>query len=114
MGPLHGLPISLKDHFKLKGCDSLAGFTTYIGQPTPTYSTLPPVLEALGAVFYVKTSTPTAMMLAETVNNIIGRTVNPLNRQTAVGGSSGGEAALLALKGSPLGVGSDIGITATS
>jgi amidase len=63
----------------------------------------------LGAVAYVKTNVPTAMMIAESVNNCYGRTVNPYNRDLTSGGSSGGESALIALKGSPLGVGTDIG-----
>lgn len=45
----------------------------------------------------------------ETFNNIFGRTTNPYNRSLTSGGSSGGEGALVALKGSPIGVGSDIG-----
>jgi len=49
------------------------------------------------------------MMIAESVNNTFGRTVNPKNRNTTSGGSSGGESALIAFKGSPLGVGTDIG-----
>lgn len=48
-------------------------------------------------------------MQAESVNNCMGRTVNPLNRKTTSGGSSGGESALIAFRGSPLGVGTDIG-----
>src|SRR5690242_17728982 len=49
------------------------------------------------------------MMIAETVNNTFGRTLNPLNRSLTSGGSSGGESALIAFGGSPLGVGTDIG-----
>merc|ERR1711967_126303 len=49
------------------------------------------------------------MMIAESVNNTFGRTVNPLNRKVTSGGSSGGESALIAFGGSPLGVGTDIG-----
>lgn len=45
---------------------------------------------------------------AESVNNTFGRTVNPLNRKVTSGGSSGGESALIAFGGSPLGVGTDI------
>ena len=45
---------------------------------------------------------------AESVNNVFGRTVNPLNRKVTSGGSSGGESALITLGGSPLGVGTDI------
>ena len=45
---------------------------------------------------------------AESVNNTFGRTVNPLNRKVTSGGSSGGESALIAFGGSPLGIGTDI------
>jgi amidase len=47
-------------------------------------------------------------MQAESVNNVFGRTVNPMNRKVTSGGSSGGESALIAFGGSPLGVGTDI------
>ena len=67
------------------------------------------LLRNAGAVLYVKTNVPTAMMIAETVNNVFGRTMNPLNRALTSGGSSGGESALIAFGGSPLGVGTDIG-----
>lgn len=67
------------------------------------------MLEEAGAVFYVKTNVPTAMMIAESVNNTFGRTVNPRCRQLTSGGSSGGESALIAFKGSCLGIGTDIG-----
>jgi Amidase len=49
------------------------------------------------------------MQSLETNNNVWGRTVNPYNRALTPGGSSGGEGALIALKGSPLGLGTDIG-----
>lgn len=49
------------------------------------------------------------MQWAETFNHVFGRTTNPHNTSLTSGGSSGGEGALLALKGSPLGVGTDIG-----
>ncbi|KAG8410956.1 hypothetical protein J3459_016779 [Metarhizium acridum] len=109
VGPLHGLPISLKDNFNLEGLDATVGFVSLVGDAAKADSTLAQLLENAGAVFYVKTNTPTAMMIAESVNNVFGRTVNPLNRKTTSGGSSGGESALLAMKGSPMGVGSDIG-----
>ena len=49
------------------------------------------------------------MMIAESINNVFGRTLNPFNRSLTPGGSSGGESALIAFGGSPLGVGTDIG-----
>ena len=48
--------------------------------------------------------------MGETSNNIIGSTINPYNRNLFAGGASGGEGAILAMKGSPLGWGSDIGM----
>lgn len=66
-------------------------------------------LRNLGAVLYCKTSVPATLMAGETVNNIIGYTWNPKNRLLSCGGSSGGEGALIALRGSPGGFGTDIG-----
>ncbi|KXT01880.1 hypothetical protein AC578_2155 [Pseudocercospora eumusae] len=108
-GPLHGLPVSLKDNFNVPGYPSSVGFCSWASEPMNQESSIVTTLKNLGAVPYVKTNVPTAMMIAETVNNCYGRTVNPLNRATTSGGSSGGESALIALHGSPLGVGTDIG-----
>ncbi|PHH90452.1 hypothetical protein CDD83_3627 [Cordyceps sp. RAO-2017] len=109
VGPLHGLPVSLKDCFNLRGLDAALGFTSLVGDAAPADSALAALLEAAGAVFYVKTNVSTAMMIAESVNRLVGRTLNPRNRRTTSGGSSGGESALIAFRGSPLGVGTDIG-----
>ncbi|KAI1854642.1 hypothetical protein JX266_000760 [Neoarthrinium moseri] len=109
VGPLHGLPISLKDNFHLVGLDSTVGFVSHIGDAATYESVLADLLREAGAVFYVKTNVPTAMMIAESVNNVFGRTVNPLNRKVTSGGSSGGESALITFRGSPWGVGTDIG-----
>lgn len=67
------------------------------------------ILAKLGAVFYVKTTTPTAMMMMETISNVWGETNGAYHSGTSPGGSSGGEGALLAMRGSPLGIGTDIG-----
>ncbi|KAI1362789.1 amidase [Xylaria arbuscula] len=109
VGPFHGLPISLKDNFNLRGLDSTVGFTSYVDDPAEDDAELAKLLIAGGAVVYVKTNVPTAMMIAESVNNTFGRTVNPLNRRLTSGGSSGGESALIVFKGCPMGVGTDIG-----
>ena len=108
-GPLAGLPISLKDNFNLKGKDSNLGFVAWIADAADHDSTLVTLLREQGAVLYCKTATPTAMMIAETVSNANGRTLNPANTKLTPGGSSGGESALLAMRGSLLGVGTDIG-----
>ncbi|KAI5244983.1 acetamidase [Aureobasidium subglaciale] len=109
IGPLHGIPISLKDNFNIIGKDSTIGFVAWIDQPATYNTVLVDLLLKAGAVLYVKTNVPTAMMIAESVNNTFGRTVSPLNRKLTSGGSSGGESALISFGGSVLGVGTDIG-----
>ncbi|KAF1356627.1 fatty-acid amide hydrolase [Delphinella strobiligena] len=109
VGPLHGLLISLKDNFNIVGKDSTLGFVSWVNKPATYNTILVDILQKAGAVLYVKTNVPTAMMIAESVNNTFGRTVNPRNRNLTPGGSSGGESALIAFGGSLLGVGTDIG-----
>jgi len=69
------------------------------------------IIRDLGAVFCIKTNVPTAMMMMmmETTKNVWGETRNPLHKHLSPGGSSGGESALIAMKASPLGIGTDIG-----
>ncbi|RAQ66300.1 general amidase [Aspergillus flavus] len=110
IGPLHGLPISLKDSFNVAGIPSTLGFVSFLDKPVPTSnSALVDILLAAGAVVYVKTNIPQTLMTAESHNNIFGRVLNPHRINLAAGGSSGGEGALVALRGSLLGVGTDIG-----
>ena len=70
-------------------------------------------LRACGAILYCKTSVPHTLMAGETVNNIIGYTHNQKNRNLTSGGSSGGEGALIGIRGSPVGFGTDIGASPT-
>ena len=120
IGPLHGVPVSLKDQFHVKGVETTMGYTGWIGTfegktDDPRYlkeeSEMVRELRNLGAILYCKTSVPHTLMSGETVNNIIpnGYTWNPKNRNLSAGGSSGGEGALIGLKGSPVGFGTDIG-----
>ncbi|GES63656.1 amidase family protein [Aspergillus terreus] len=109
-GPLHGVPFSIKDHYNIKGLRTTAGYISYSKFPPKEKDALVvEILRKAGAVFYVKTNNPQCMMVLETVSNIYGRTLNPKNTKLGAGGSSGGEGALLALRGSPVGLGSDIG-----
>ncbi|OJD12229.1 hypothetical protein AJ78_07134 [Emergomyces pasteurianus Ep9510] len=108
IGPLHGLPLSLKDSLIIPPHPSSIGMAVHANVPTQQDSVLVRMLRALGAVFYVKTNIPTAMMMAETTNRIWGETRNPIHKGLTPGGSTGGEGALLAMKASPLGVGTDI------
>lgn len=67
------------------------------------------ILWRAGAVFHVRTTQTQTMMHLETDSNLYGVTVNPYSRDTSSGGSSGGEGALIGMRGSCLGIGSDIG-----
>lgn len=102
VGLLHGLPISLKDQFHVKGNDTTMGYIgwidTYEGRTDKALvhrvdSQLVSELLSLGAVLYCKTSLPQTLLLGETVNNLIGQMLNPHNQNLSCGGSSGGEAA---------------------
>ncbi|KAJ5675544.1 hypothetical protein N7462_008441 [Penicillium macrosclerotiorum] len=121
IGPLHGLPVSLKDSFCVEGIQSTVGYVSFLNhEPAKTNSSLVALLLDLGAVLYVKTNIPQTMMASnfphtsptqrncDSDNNIFGRTLNPHNTSWTAGGSTGGEGALIAFRGSVLGVGTDI------
>ncbi|OAQ96063.1 hypothetical protein LLEC1_03506 [Akanthomyces lecanii] len=117
-GSLHGLPISLKDQFHVKGVDTTMGYIGWINtfegntDPEKVHKVESQVVSELllqGAVVYCKTSLPQTLMCGETINNLIGQTLNPINQGLSCGGSSGGEGALQALGGSSVGLGTDIG-----
>ncbi|OKP10306.1 Acetamidase [Penicillium subrubescens] len=116
-GPLHGLPISIKDNFHYKGTESTIGMLSFLDEKSTRNSPLVDILLKLGAVLYVKTNVPQTMMAShkaifqttDSHNNVFQRCLNPWNSALGPGGSSGGEGSLIALRGSPLGVGTDIG-----
>ncbi|OJD18947.1 hypothetical protein AJ78_01059 [Emergomyces pasteurianus Ep9510] len=108
-GPLHGLPISVKDQCRMIGTETTCGFVSQVGVRDTEDCTLVKVLKDAGAVIFVKTNLSIGCLWGETVNNVIGHTSNPFNRSFSCGGSSGGEGALLGMRGSPMGVGSDLG-----
>ncbi|KAJ7211989.1 general amidase, partial [Mycena pura] len=109
VGPLHGLPISLKDQFTMKGLETIMGYAKWIGRYAESDCVLVECLYECGAVPFVRTNVPQTLMWGETMNHVFGRTLNPYNLAFTPGGSSGGEGALVAMKGSCLGVGTDIG-----
>ncbi|KAF0645975.1 hypothetical protein FPSE5266_08135 [Fusarium pseudograminearum] len=108
-GPLHGIPVSLKDQFNLKGLDSTLGYVGRAFNPAASDCVLVKVLKQLGAVILAKTNLPQCILWGETDNPIWGLTTHPMNPEYTPGGSSGGEGTLLALNGSMLGWGTDIG-----
>ncbi len=109
LGPLHGIPISIKSSMAVAGmlCESgtrlRAGFVPVLDAP------LVARLRAAGAIVMGVTNTPEFLMAWETDNLLYGRTNNPWDLQRTPGGSSGGEAAAIAAGMSAGGVGSDGG-----
>ncbi|OTA59561.1 amidase [Hypoxylon sp. EC38] len=109
VGPLHGVPMTFKECFHFKGYDSTNGYMSRVFQPADRTSPLPELLQAAGAVVISKTNVPQTMLVAESDNNVFGRTKNPVNSRLTSGGSSGGEGASQAFRCSALGVGTDVG-----
>ncbi|KAI5289976.1 hypothetical protein KEM54_002762 [Ascosphaera aggregata] len=112
-GPLHGLPISVKEANGLiipgvKVFTNSSYFLAWADNPS-SHSGVNSALWNAGAVFYARTTGPQTIMHLESTSVIYGRTVNPYNRGLTSGGSSGGEGALGGFRGSVLGIGSDIG-----
>ncbi|KAL2044580.1 hypothetical protein ABVK25_012357 [Lepraria finkii] len=110
LGPLHGLPISVKDTFHIAGYDSSIGIASFCFSPAAANAPLVKLLLDVGAVIHCKTNVPQTLLALDSANNIFGRTLNPANRQQwTAGGSSGGEGVLVKLRGAVLGVGTDVG-----
>ncbi|KAK7914029.1 amidase [Apiospora marii] len=108
-GPLGGIPVSLKDSISVGGFDTTVGYSSFVGNKEPLHQDGPLVrmLKHAGAVPYVKTNLPTTLLSFESTNDVWGRCTNPHNNNYSPGGSTGGEAALLAL-GGRIGIGSDV------
>lgn len=108
-GLLYGVPVSIKENIAYKDHDCSCGVVINLDQPAQKDSVLVEVLKRQGAIPFVKTNLPQALLNYDCSNPIYGQTVNPHNLQKTSGGSSGGEAALIGGGGSVLGLGSDIG-----
>lgn len=107
-GSLAGMPVSLKDTFSVKGWDNCLGYSAMVGKPAESDSALVRLLRDAGAVPFVKTNIPITLLSFESNNDVFGRSTNPHNENYSPGGSTGGEAALLAFGGSRIGVGTDV------
>ena len=109
VGRLHGVPVSLKEHFDYKGRITHAGYVGLIDHISDETNTCAQILYDAGAVFYIRTTEPQMLMHFCSNNNITGLAKNPFNTALSTGGSSSGEGAMAAMKGSAFGVGSDLG-----
>jgi len=108
-GPLHGVPMTIKDSFDTAGVISTGGTQGRRSHVPAHDATVVRRLRAAGAVLLGKSNTPELTMAGETDNLVYGRTNNPYDLSSSPGGSSGGSAAIVAAGGSPFDVGSDTG-----
>jgi amidase len=106
--PLEGVPFSVKDSIEVEGTVCSAGTIGFEHAARSTRdATLVTRLRDAGAIPIARTNLPDLLFAFEADNLIFGRTNNPYDRARTSGGSSGGEAALIASCGSPFGLGSD-------
>jgi Asp-tRNA(Asn)/Glu-tRNA(Gln) amidotransferase A subunit family amidase len=109
VGPLHGVPLTVKSCIDVAGWPAPAGSVLRMGYIPRTDAPLVARLKAAGAILLGNTNTPEFLMAYETNNLTHGKTSNPWNLAYSAGGSSGGEAAAIASGCSAGGVGSDGG-----
>jgi len=109
LGKLHGVPVSMKNHCQVKGFHCDFGSYLFYGEKSNTNATIMQRLLDEGAILLGITNVPEMLAAYESDNLIYGKTNNPYDLTRTPGGSSGGEAALIAAGGSVLGVGSDAG-----
>ncbi|KAI4651555.1 uncharacterized protein J4E79_009035 [Alternaria viburni] len=109
VGPLHGVPMTLKDQFDVKGYDSTLGYVGRAFKPAQQDCVLVSLLKEMGAIIVAKSNLPQSIMWCETDNPLWGLTTHPKNANFTPGGSTGGEATLLSLQGTVVGWGTDIG-----
>lgn len=109
LGPLHGVPITVKEQFLVAGTPTTAGLASRTGHRATSDGPLVQRLRQAGAIVLGKTNISQLMIYHESDNPIYGRTNNPWDLERTPGGSSGGEAAIIAAGGSTLGIGSDFG-----
>ncbi len=111
LGPLHGVPFSIKDALDTAGVLTQRGSKLFAGHVPTADATAVARFKAAGGIALMKTNLPEFSLWTETDNLVTGRTNNPWNLERTPGGSSGGEAAAIASGLSPIGIGSDVAIS---
>jgi fatty acid amide hydrolase len=109
LGALHGLPITVKDNVDVSGADTTVGMMVRAGVPATADAAVVETLVRAGAIPFCKSNVPQLLMLPESMNRVWGRAKNPWQPARTPGGSSGGEAVLVATGASWCGIGTDIG-----
>src|SRR4030088_1941408 len=107
LGPLHGVPFTAKDIFETKGLPTTAGLRMLRSNVPDRDATVIARMREAGAILIGKTNCPPGGAGGDSWNPLHGGTRNPYDVNRSPGGSSGGEAAIIAAGGSPLGGGRD-------
>jgi aspartyl-tRNA(Asn)/glutamyl-tRNA(Gln) amidotransferase subunit A len=111
LGPLHGVPFTIKDSIDTVGVLTQRGSKIFSGNIPEKDATVVTRFKAAGAIPLAKTNLPEFSAWQETDNLVTGLTKNPWNVERTPGGSSGGESAAIAAGLSPIGIGSDVAIS---
>src|SRR4026207_89967 len=109
IGPLHGVPVTIKENVDQKGCTTPNGVVAFKGVIAPDDAPVVSNLRRAGAIIIGRTNTPEFSFRGTTVNELHGRTFNPWNATASAGGSSGGAAAAVMMGYGPIAHGNDIG-----
>ncbi|MHA1943802.1 MAG: amidase [Candidatus Thorarchaeota archaeon] len=109
LGPLHGVPITIKEQFDVEGLETNVGVPKQTGRIAERDGPLVFRLIKAGAIILGKTNVMMTLAGWESDNPVYGRTSSPWNLARTPGGSSGGESAIISARGSPLGLGGDFG-----
>ncbi len=111
LGPLHGVPFTVKDALDTAGVLTQRGSKLFAGNVPDKDATAVARFKAAGGIMLAKTNLPEFSAWTETDNLVTGRSNNPWNLERTPGGSSGGESAAIAAGMSPIGIGSDVAIS---
>jgi amidase len=109
LGPLHGVPMTIKDSFDTAGIVSTGGTLGRKNFIPEKDAIIVRRLKEAGAILMGKTNTPELTLFGDTHNLVYGQTSNPYNLERSAGGSSGGAAAIIAAGGAPFDIGTDTG-----
>ena len=111
LGPLHGVPFTVKDSIDTAGVHTQRGSPIFKGRVPDTDATSVARMKRAGGILLAKTNLPEFSYWIESDNLLSGRSNNPWDLERTPGGSSGGESAAIAAGMSPLGLGTDLAIS---